>query len=419
MPRSSAHPSTFRLRSAAAVLTALVVATGLLLVGSGPASAAVATGDVNSVTEDLAPNPVTGNVLINDTDVNAYPLSVTSVGTFSLSYGFLVINADGTYRYTLDNANLAVDALDTGESLSDTFTYSISNGHGGTDTGTLTITIKGTTDNRPPVTGDDSNSITKDAVPDTVSGNVLTNDSDPDGHPLSVVNAGTVMLSYGQLVIHADGSYQYTLDNSNPTVAALGAGSALSERFTVHVSDGRGEIAAGILTITINGAGTVVSSHTVAFDSTGGTAISTSSVDDGDAATQPTDPTRAGYAFTGWYTDADLTTPYDFTAAVTEDLILYAGWSEVVPQTTTTTTPTTVPTSTTTPTTTSGSAPTSTTTPSSTSEAPATTSVGAARGTLPRTGGPGSQAMLAVAALGIMGGFGLALVSRRTRRHRA
>lgn len=43
-------------------------------------------------------------------------------------------------------------------------------------------------------------------------------------------------------------------------------------------------------------------------------------------ATRPEDPERELYEFTGWYTEADAINEYDFSARVTSDIILYAGW---------------------------------------------------------------------------------------------
>lgn len=50
-------------------------------------------------------------------------------------------------------------------------------------------------------------------------------------------------------------------------------------------------------------------------------------VKNGFTATKPEDPEREGYGFTGWYTDKDCTTPYDFATPVTGNLVLFAGWS--------------------------------------------------------------------------------------------
>ena len=213
----------------------------------------VAEDDTNTINEDASPNTVSGNVLTNDSDPDGNALSVTNAGTATLTYGSLTIHADGSYSYTLDNTNPVVNALEDGQRLTETFTQTVSDGRGGTASAQLSITINGRSDNRPPVAEDDTNTINEDASPNTVSGNVLTNDSDPDGNALSVTNAGTATLTYGSLTIHADGSYSYTLDNTNPVVNALEDGQRLTETFTQTVSDGRGGTASAQLSITING----------------------------------------------------------------------------------------------------------------------------------------------------------------------
>lgn len=101
----------------------------------------VAVGDTNSITEDSA--TVNGNVLANDTDPENNSLTVTSTGTVATTYGQITMNSDGSYVYTLDNGNATVDGLNAGDTLPDSFTYTISDGNGGTDTGTLVITING------------------------------------------------------------------------------------------------------------------------------------------------------------------------------------------------------------------------------------------------------------------------------------
>ena len=49
-------------------------------------------------------------------------------------------------------------------------------------------------------------------------------------------------------------------------------------------------------------------------------------VEVGEKVSVPSEPSREGYTFTGWYLDALCTQPYDFNQVVTEDLILYCGW---------------------------------------------------------------------------------------------
>lgn len=68
--------------------------------------------------------------------------------------------------------------------------------------------------------------------------------------------------------------------------------------------------------------------HTVTFDSAGGTPVDAQTVGDGDKATEPAAPTRDGYTFKGWW-NGD--TAYDFAQPVTGDLTLTARWERDAP----------------------------------------------------------------------------------------
>lgn len=50
----------------------------------------------------------------------------------------------------------------------------------------------------------------------------------------------------------------------------------------------------------------------------------------GSTVSKPADPARSGYAFDGWYTENTYENPYDFHAAVTGSLTLYAKWNSIV-----------------------------------------------------------------------------------------
>lgn len=72
---------------------------------------------------------------------------------------------------------------------------------------------------------------------------------------------------------------------------------------------------------------------TVTFDyNYEGASDTTAKVGKGTAVARPEDPTREGYDFTGWYTNSECTTLYDFSALVTENITLYAGWKEKEPE---------------------------------------------------------------------------------------
>lgn len=73
-----------------------------------------------------------------------------------------------------------------------------------------------------------------------------------------------------------------------------------------------------------------VATYTVTFESNGGTAVKSQVIAEGETVTEPETPTMEGYTFAGWYTDAELTTAYDFTTPVTSDITLYAAWKEEI-----------------------------------------------------------------------------------------
>ena len=65
---------------------------------------------------------------------------------------------------------------------------------------------------------------------------------------------------------------------------------------------------------------------TVTFNSNGGSTVSFQTITHGGIATRPTNPTRSGFIFGSWYSDAGLTTIYNFSAPVTSNITLYAKW---------------------------------------------------------------------------------------------
>ena len=73
-----------------------------------------------------------------------------------------------------------------------------------------------------------------------------------------------------------------------------------------------------------------VQTYTVTFETSGGSAVDPVTVDAGSTVTKPADPARSGYAFDGWYTENTYENPYDFHAAVTGSLTLYAKWNSIV-----------------------------------------------------------------------------------------
>ncbi len=235
-------------------------------------------------------NP-TGNVLTNDTDVDAGDTKTVSgvavgvVGSASTNvgssvtgaYGAFILLADGSYTYTVDNANAAVQALRTsGNTLSDVFTYTMRDTAGLTSTTQITVTIQGAND-APVGVNDTATAVEAGGTANGTAGtnptgNVLTNDTDVDSSgngetkAVNAVAAGaqasatggvatSVTGTYGSINIAADGSYTYTVDNTNSAVQALRTtANTLNDVFTYRVVDAGGLSSLATITVTIQGA---------------------------------------------------------------------------------------------------------------------------------------------------------------------
>ncbi|MFO0996629.1 MAG: Ig-like domain-containing protein [Alphaproteobacteria bacterium] len=192
----------------------------------------VAKADAGQTFEDST-EPVTGNVLANDSDIDAgTTLHVAAPGTYVGSYGTLTVDADGSYSYALDNASAAVQALHQGQIVTDSFDYAASDGIAATASH-LNFSIEGRDD--PTTVVNDFAALSEDGTLHA-TGNVLANDADPDG--LFVANPGAFAGAYGTLTLAGDGSYDYALANGSSAVQSLAAGQVVVDTFTYQVGDG-------------------------------------------------------------------------------------------------------------------------------------------------------------------------------------
>lgn len=82
------------------------------------------------------------DLLANDTDAEGDTLTITEVSTTSANGATVTLNDDGTISYDPTNAAI-LQLLNNGETITDTFTYTISDGNGGTDTATVSIEVNG------------------------------------------------------------------------------------------------------------------------------------------------------------------------------------------------------------------------------------------------------------------------------------
>jgi large repetitive protein len=267
-------------------------------------TAPVANADSNWAQEDLV-LVATGNVLQNqphsgdpsvslnfadaaDTDADGDSLTVTTTGAFSGTYGTLVLNSDGSYTYTLDNTLQAVQDLAPGDTLTENFSYTASDGFNAPSSSTLQITIFGS-DDAPHITG---------LTPKGEGGDLTVNEDDllesrganesagSDTSKESTTQTGTFNIStpdglddltIGGHVVIADGvftatsfttalgntlsvtafdagtgqvTYTYTLAD-NETHAEASGENSLFEDFTVVLTDVDGDSTSDTLSVNI------------------------------------------------------------------------------------------------------------------------------------------------------------------------
>ncbi|SDJ01426.1 VCBS repeat-containing protein [Bradyrhizobium sp. Rc2d] len=215
--------------------------------------APVAVADIVSVTED-AMTVASGNLLANDTDADVgdtHIVSAVAGGTDNgttitvvSAYGTLVVTkATGAYTYTLNNSSVSVQALAEGQQVTDQFTYTNADNHGGTGSSTLTVTVTGSNDAATiTVSGSqDISVIEAGGVADAVAGDpnasgqlaVHDLDSGQDHFAAPASLAGT----YGNFTFNpATGAWTYTLDPAKSD--SLVAGQHVTDTLTVASADG-------------------------------------------------------------------------------------------------------------------------------------------------------------------------------------
>ncbi|TGX52810.1 tandem-95 repeat protein [Sphingomonas gei] len=187
---------------------------------------------------------------VSDTHSASFaPQSGGYLGTFSLD----PVNQAGDnvgWHFAVDDST--IDFLDEGETLTQVYTVTVDDGHGGTATQDVTVTITGEADNLPPDAVDDSYTVPGN-VTLTVDANdgVLANDTDDNGvgtgpGEASVTAFDAASANGGTVTVNPDGSFSY-----EPPVGFSGADS-----FTYTLTDADGETDTATVTINV-GANTV------------------------------------------------------------------------------------------------------------------------------------------------------------------
>jgi len=204
----------------------------------------IAVNDADSTDQNTLVNI---NLLGNDSDPDGDTLTVTSIngvggGTITLASGAtLTLLSNGTVNY---DPNGQFDDLDAGESATDTFSYVISDGNGGSDTATVTVTINGVED---PLDAGNDVATTFQSTPIFI--NALANDSDPDANdnPLTVTGVtapalGLATFTSSGVAFDPNGDFDY-----------LNAGESATVTFNYTVENASGDTDVASVTVTVLG----------------------------------------------------------------------------------------------------------------------------------------------------------------------
>ena len=203
-----------------------------------------ATDDAIVVNEDAGSTSLVTDLLAND-DLggDGQIVSIDTNGTTGT-----VLSAGGDVSYDPDNQ---FDSLPTGQNATDTFTYTLQNSVGNSDTATVTVTITG--ENDLPITVADAINVGEDDSSIDLTVSLLSNDNDADTGETatlqissinSVTSTGSVQLNNGAVVYNPGGQFN-----------SLSMGEIVTDSFQYSVQDTHGATsAASTVTITITGA---------------------------------------------------------------------------------------------------------------------------------------------------------------------
>ncbi|AFZ49599.1 Ig-like domain-containing protein [Dactylococcopsis salina] len=210
-----------------------------------------AEDDTGSTDEDSSFTVDAANgVLANDVDPDGDALTVRAVNgeagkvdtEITLDSGaLLTLNADGSYEY---DTNGAFEDLNDGETATDTFTYTVADGNGGTATAEIRITINGSTGNQAPVVEIPINDInlSQGEIPDPINLFDLFEDNEDTDEELTYsiteqTNADLIQAAINE----GEGELSFVIfsgsGSSNITIQATDTdGLSVSETFTVTVN---------------------------------------------------------------------------------------------------------------------------------------------------------------------------------------
>ena len=213
--------------------------------------------DLGTTNEDTTVSGTAPGLMANDTDPdnevdpNKDPLSVSAYDSTSVQGASVTVNANGSYSYN-PTAATALQALAVGESVSDSFNYTVQDSAPQTDSATVSIEVTGVND--PVYAVADTGSTDEDtALTVNAASGVLANDTDVDTSDThTVISYDSFSVQGAHVTMNPDGSYTYDPVGVD-ALDAIAGGDNLVDTFTYTVTDPHGSIDTGTVSITVVG----------------------------------------------------------------------------------------------------------------------------------------------------------------------
>ena len=222
--------------------------------------------------ENAFTHEATGSIAFDDIDLSdSHTVAVSDggagyLGTFATTLGDSTGLGSGSLGWTFQVADAALDGLAGGEVLTQTYDVTIDDGHGGSATETVTVTITGAADNSAPVITGGTQAGSVSEIADGAAGENV--DTHSAGGTLSFTDTDTLDTHTASFAPQ-DTGYRGTfalapVDQSGDTLgwsfqvddAALDdlqAGEVLTQLYDVTIDDGNGGTDTATVTVTITG----------------------------------------------------------------------------------------------------------------------------------------------------------------------
>jgi T1SS-143 domain-containing protein len=202
----------------------------------------------------------TGSIAFTDTHASythtvsyATPAGSSYYGTFAAS----VDNSNSKVNWTFSVNDSAIQSLGANDHINQTYTLTLSDGHGGTVTKDVVVTVNGTND-AASISGAATGTVTEDGQL-TAGGTLTVTDVDHGENHFQAPSS--LSGTYGTFSFDGNsGVWSYTLNNSAANVQALKSGQTVTDTLTVTSVDGT---ASQNIVVTINGTNEPVSAPTI------------------------------------------------------------------------------------------------------------------------------------------------------------